>query len=138
MSFLLGIVFGIGWTTVLSELPGYLICGLFFLGAVLLAGLSFLPLLKRFPAYASRVVRLMAGICFGIAWASFLCGTVLDDSLPKYLEKRKIQVVGVVAGLPQTTSNGISFPFKVEQAHAGKRVVAVPEKIFLFKRGCPR
>lgn len=44
MSFLLGIVFGIGWTTVLSELPGYLICGLFFLGAVLLAGLSFLPL----------------------------------------------------------------------------------------------
>ncbi len=134
MSFLLGIVFGIGWTTVLSELPGYLTCGLFFLGTVLLAGLSFLPLLKRFPTYASQAVRLMAGICFGIAWASFFCGTALDDSLPKYLEKRKIQVVGVVAGLPQTTSNGVSFPFKVEQAHAGKRAVAVPEKIFLFKK----
>ena len=134
MSFLFGIVFGIGWTTVLSELPGYLICGLLFLVAVLLAGFSFLSLLKRFSPYASQGIRLVAGICFGMAWASFLCGTALDESLPKYLERRKIQVVGIVAGLPQTTSNGVSFPFKVEQAHAGKRAVEVPEKIFLFKK----
>lgn len=134
MSFLLGIVFGIGWTTTLSELPGYLICGLLFLSAVLLTVFSFLPLVKRFFSYADKAVRLIAGICFGMAWASFLCGITLDESLPKYLEKRKIHVVGVVTGLPQMTSNGVSFPFKVEQAHTGKRSVAVPEKIFLFKK----
>ncbi len=134
MSFLSGIILGIGWTSVLSELPGYLVCGLLFASAVLLAALSFLPILKRFSPYIQKTVRLVAGICLGIAWASFLSGKALEDSLPKYLEKRKIQVVGVVASLPHATSNGISFQFQVEEARTSKRTVAVPERIFLFKQ----
>ena len=98
MSFLLGIVFGIGWTTTLSELPGYLICGLLFLSAVLLAGFSFFPLVKRFSLYADKAIRLIAGICFGMAWASILCGTTLDESLPKHLEKRKIRACNDFCG----------------------------------------
>ncbi len=134
MSFLLGFILGIGGTSIQSELPGYLICGLLFVGTVVLIVCSFLPTLKQFSPNAVTGIRLIAGICLGIAWASFFCGKILEESLPKYLEKRKIQVVGVVSSLPQTTNNGVSFQFKVEEAYAGKRTVVVPEKIFLFKQ----
>ncbi len=55
----------------------------------------------------------------------------LDDALPAMLEGRDLQVVGVVAGLPQRSSSGIRFPFEIEDARLDGEPVAVPSRAML-------
>ena len=55
----------------------------------------------------------------------------LAQTLPAQLEGRDLQLVGVVARMPQLGPTGVRFVFQVEQASlAGERVV-VPERITL-------
>ena len=47
----------------------------------------------------------------------------LSDSLPAALEGRDVQVIGVVASLPQRSSAGLRFAFDIEQAQLGGQAV---------------
>lgn len=55
----------------------------------------------------------------------------LAEALPATLEARDVQVTGVVASLPQRTSNGLRFRFEVEQATFNGNAVAVPSVVSL-------
>ena len=51
---------------------------------------------------------------FGIVWAGWLAGYRMADQLPLSSEGRDIDVVGVVAEMPQITDRGMRFRFAVE------------------------
>ena len=55
----------------------------------------------------------------GFAWAGLMAGQRLADSLPEANEGRDIEIVGVVASLPQQFERGVRFGFDVERAAAG-------------------
>lgn len=68
----------------------------------------------------------------GLAWAAFLLGFFwaaafathrLADALPTEWERQDIQIVGVVASLPQAHENGQRFEFDVEQVITAGAVV---------------
>lgn len=66
---------------------------------------------------AVMVFALSAGVG-GYAWAAYRADLRLGDSLPAALEGQDVLVIGVVAGLPITTGDGVRFVFDVESAHA--------------------
>ena len=55
----------------------------------------------------------------------------LAEALPATLEARDLQLTGVVASLPQRTSNGLRFRFEVEEAMLSGAAVAVPSGVSL-------
>ncbi|MDO8933406.1 MAG: DNA internalization-related competence protein ComEC/Rec2 [Rhodocyclaceae bacterium] len=70
-----------------------------------------LPLLSRRWRAAAPLGACLAGI----AWAGLMAHMRLADALPVANEGEDIEVVGVVAGLPQPFENGLRFEFDVEQ-----------------------
>lgn len=76
-----------------------------------------------------RRVRWLAWLgclLLGLSWAGGFADWRLNDTLPVAWEGRDIEVVGVVADLPQRMDRGVRFTFAVEQA-AGP----VPKRIAL-------
>ena len=76
------------------------------------------------------------GIAIGLSLLAFgatggRASLRLAEALPAPLEARDVQVTGVVASLPQRTSNGLRFRFEVEQATLSGTTVAVPSVISL-------
>ena len=70
-----------------------------------------------------RYSRILGAILVGIAlfsagffWAAWRADIRLADELPPIWEGRDIQVIGVVAALPQFTERGVRFEFDVDQA----------------------
>ena len=63
---------------------------------------------------------------FGIVWAGWMASYSLADQLPLSNEGCDIDVVGVVAEMPQVTDRGIRFRFAVE-----KSTMPVPQQISL-------
>jgi competence protein ComEC len=109
---------GIAWLQWQPSLPSPVLL------AVLAAlGIALLGTLGR-PRW--RMLGAVGAFLVGIAWAGWLAGQRLAESLPEALEGRDIEVVGVVAGLPQRYDNGLRFDFDVEQAP-----VALPAHIAL-------
>lgn len=108
---------GIGWLQWQPALPYSSV-----LAALGLAGLLLLAAL-RWPRW--HVPGAAGAFLLGIAWGGWLAGERLAEALPTALEGRDIEVVGVVAGLPQRYDNGLRFDFDVEQA------AAVPERVSL-------
>jgi competence protein ComEC len=82
--------------------------------------------------------RLLAAACCvacGFLWAAWFAGQRLDDALPPAWEGADIQVVGVVAGMPQPYERSVRFEFDLERVltpHA-----AVPAHIALSWWGSP-
>ncbi|MDP2793374.1 MAG: DNA internalization-related competence protein ComEC/Rec2 [Sulfurisoma sp.] len=109
---------GIAWLQWQPSLPALPI-----LGGLAAAGVLLLPAL-RFPRW--RVAAPLGAFLLGIAWAGWLADQRLANALPAALEGRDIEVVGVVAGLPQRFENGLRFDFDVEKAPA-----AVPARVSL-------
>lgn len=70
---------------------------------------------------------ILLGFCLlGFAWAGGFAHWRMSDALPVEWEGRDVEVVGVVADLPQRFERGVRFSFEVEQA-AGP----VPKRIAL-------
>ena len=91
-----------------SELPDPRIAGL---GAALLLAL----LLVRRDARPTRAVLVLAaGLAIGYGAGAWRAENRLADALPLEWEGRDIEVVGVVAGLPQPGERGVRFLFDVE------------------------
>ena len=76
------------------------------------------------------------GVAIGLALLAFgvtggRAGLRLAEALPVALEARDLQLTGVVASLPQRTSNGLRFRFEVEQATLSGNAVAAPSVVSL-------
>ena len=95
-----------------------------------LAGLALaLPALRWRSAWSARVLGVLACLALGFSWAAWRADIRLADALPSAWEGRDIEVLGVVAALPQDFSQGSRFEFAV-----GKVLTAtadVPERIML-------
>lgn len=71
---------------------------------------------RRMPAPAAWICTWTAAMAFGFAYAAWRADCRLADGLPEAWEGRDIEVVGVVAALPQPFTGGSRFEFVVESA----------------------
>jgi competence protein ComEC len=67
------------------------------------------------PAVIGRTLLVILFLGGGFFWAAALAQSRLADALPNGWEGRDIQLVGVVAELPQAHESGVRFAFDVEQ-----------------------
>src|SRR6185503_14934001 len=89
-----------------------------------LAGLAALLALHFIRGRISRgVVVLVAGALCGYGFAAWRAEIRLADALPLALEGSDIEIVGVVAGLPQPSESGTRFAFEVERVHTAGAMV---------------
>ena len=95
-----------------------------------LAGLLLaLPAIRWRNVPPARVLGVLACLALGFAWAAWRADIRLADALPAAWEGRDIEVVGVVAALPQDFSQGSRFEFDIESVLTATAVV--PERIML-------
>ena len=76
----------------------------------------------------TKGLAIVACIAIGFAWAAWRAEIRLGDHLGADWEGRDVEVVGVVAGLPQDFAGGSRFEFDVEGAEAG---AVVPGRVML-------
>ncbi len=84
--------------------------------------------LPRGSALRRWAVGLAALLC-GLAWGAWRADLRLGDELPVAWEGRDIEVVGVVAEMPQPFARGERFVFDVEQVLTAG--ASTPEKVML-------
>ena len=91
-------------------------------------GLLLLPrcLWTGWPA---RLLAILGCLALGFAWAGWRADCRLVDQFPAEWEGRDVEVVGVVATLPQDFSNGTRFEFVTETVLTPTAVV--PERVML-------
>ena len=95
-----------------------------------LAGLLLaLPAIHWRGAWPARVIGVVVCLALGFAWAAWRADIRLADALPAAWEGRDIEVIGVVAALPQDFSQGSRFEFAVEKVSTATAVV--PARIML-------
>jgi len=94
--------------------------------AGLLLGVPAMVWRSNWPA---RLIGILACLALGLAWAAWRAEIRLADALPGAWEGRDIEVVGVVAALPQEFSQGSRFEFAVETVSTATAVV--PPRIML-------
>ncbi len=71
----------------------------------------------------------MAALGFGVAGER--AAERLSQALPAMLEGQELEIIGVVASLPQRNANGLRFRFEVEQARWRGEPVVVPTRLSL-------
>lgn len=76
-----------------------------------------------------RTLLLALGCACGFAWAAWLAHGRMADALPAQWEGRDIEVIGVVATLPQQYDRSVRFEFAVE--HVLTAGAQVPGRIVL-------
>ena len=110
--FILAFSLGVLLLQTRGELPDWgvlaalaVVGGLFFAGANRFAG-------ER--RGLERAGLTLAGLAIGFAWAGLLAQWRLAEALPDAWEGRDIELVGVVAALPQRFERGERFEFLVE------------------------
>ena len=100
------------------------------LAALLAANPASLPL-----GIARRIAAAACCLACGFLWAAWLAQQRLSDELPTAWEGEDIQVVGVVAAMPQPYERSLRFEFDVERVLTPSAVV--PEHIALSWWGSP-
>ena len=133
-SIITGFILGIAALQQQAALPGKTVSLILSSLAVAFLAVSFVLARKQRFRSAIIPVRIMAGCCAGIVWASTLAHITLSENLPSSLENRPITVVGTIDDLPQITENGIRFAFHAEQAFCENKPVAIPENLLLHWR----
>ena len=112
---------GVLWLQMQPELPVWWHWALG--GSVL-----FLPRL-HWSAWPTKLLTIVACCALGFAWASWRADLRLTDELARDWEGQDVEVVGVVATLPQDFSNGSRFEFALETALTVAAVV--PQRVML-------
>jgi competence protein ComEC len=111
---ILSFAVGIAWLQWRAELPaGETVLSMAVAGLALLAVAR-----RRGRGIAKSFAIMLATLLLGASWAGWRAQQRLADALPEGSEGRDIEVVGVVAGLPQSFERGLRFEFDVEQASA--------------------
>lgn len=83
----------------------------------------------RVSRYAGRAALALAWLAAGFYWAAALAHVRMGEALPVEWEGRDIEIVGVVASLPQPYERSVRFDFDVE--HVLTRYAIVPPHIAL-------
>jgi competence protein ComEC len=84
-----------------------------------LAGLGGALAVPRWWWSRAQAAAVIGAFLIGVSWAGWRAHERLADELAQGNEGRDVELVGVVAGLPQHFENGLRFSFDVEQAPAG-------------------
>ncbi|MDR2876022.1 MAG: DNA internalization-related competence protein ComEC/Rec2 [Methylobacillus sp.] len=94
-------------------------------GAGGFAALLLLPLLWLLRRHAAlfRIFALLFSALAGFLWAAGFAQVRLAGELPSAWEGRDIQIVGVVAELPQMQERGVRFLFDVEKIETENAIV---------------
>jgi competence protein ComEC len=117
-----GVALQIGQATLLQT-SWYMACGLFGFAALCLCGLW------ARCRYKVIVVLAAALLSFGATgWRSV---QFLQTALNPALEGADIEVVGVIAAMPQRLDTGLRFRFEVEAAHVNDKPVTLPPRLLL-------
>lgn len=70
-------------------------------------------------AYQTRILKkislLILASVLGFVWAAAFATYRLNDALPKDWEQKSVEIIGVVASLPEATERGERFRFDVEK-----------------------
>ncbi len=74
---------------------------------------------------------LLIAFSIGFCWASTFAHIRLSDELPKNWQQKSINIVGVIATLPEETERGLRFQFDVEQVLTKDEDLKVPRHITL-------
>ncbi|HEX6708588.1 MAG TPA: DNA internalization-related competence protein ComEC/Rec2 [Albitalea sp.] len=74
----------------------------------------------------ARVLALIGLASLGFGATGWRAAERLALALPASLEGRDLQVIGVIAGLPQRNASGLRFRLAVEAARAGDEPVVLP------------
>lgn len=119
LSFALGILLLQQFPQVPPVLP-WLVVGGFFAAMVWMVG----PACRR-----GRALGLLVCLLFGIAWAAWRAELRLADALPTAWEGKDVEVIGVIAEMPQSFAQGSRFRFAVESVLTPEAVV--PDSIML-------
>lgn len=103
-----------------------------------LLGALFLVPVRCWPSRGRRGLLLLGCFLFGFGFACWRAEIRLADELPSAWEGRDIEVVGVVASLPQDFSQGTRFEFDLERAltapdikSAKDATVVLPPKVMI-------
>ena len=81
------------------------------------------------PKLFKNVLLSVAAFVFGVCWASGFALWRMNDELPRAWEQKTIQIVGVVASVPEATEHGTRFRFDVEKILT--KYAVVPQHISL-------
>ena len=122
-SAILAFVFGVWLLQQQATLPS-----LAWFAALVLIGL---PFLLRRHAVLFRISIVLVSLFAGFMWASGVAHLRLTDALPSEWESRDIQLIGVVASLPQLQERGERFLFDVE--HVVTDDAMVPSRISIAR-----
>lgn len=105
---------GVGLLQIQDALPAAAFSALLF-GFTALA----LLLLGRCRHRAARIAVPLLCVALGFGWAALFAQQRLAEQLPEALEGRDLQLVGVIATLPQRFERGERFEFVVESVEWG-------------------
>src|SRR5687768_2091333 len=101
--------------------------------AWLLLGALPLYALTRCPARSARIAGVAALVLVacaaGFAWAAARAHVRMADELPRAWEGRDVELIGVVASLPQPYERSVRFELDVERVLTADAVV--PERVLL-------
>ena len=99
------------------------------LAVLVIAGIVGVFAISRNPSRFSRLFVLLFCAALGFSWAGWRAQERLADHLPEEWEVRDIQLVGVVAQLPQLFERSERFVFDVESVLTPEAIV--PRRILL-------
>ena len=69
---------------------------------------------SKFP-YVTLALRVLILAGLGFYWAAWVAESRLSDALPLEWEDRDIELIGIIASLPQETERGLRFELDVER-----------------------
>lgn len=83
----------------------------------------------RWKNWPVHLLAMLGCFALGFAWAGWRADIRLADHLEAGWEGRDVEVIGVIAGLPQDFSNGTRFEFDVSSV--SPKAAIVPQRIML-------
>ncbi len=92
--------------------------------AALLCGLLvLLPWLSAGTAVWKRLLSFILCLALGFGWAAWRAETRLADQLAREWEGRDVEIIGVIAALPQEFGRGVRFEMAVEKTLTAEAVI---------------
>ena len=129
----LGFAIGVGLLQMQAVLPSP--AWWWWIPALALAGFCALDARGSVQRVLQRSAMFACCLACGFLWAAWLAGQRLADALPVPWEGTDIQLIGVVASLPQAYERSVRFEFDVERVLTPEAVV--PPHIALSWWGSP-